>query len=133
MAASDGGAAQADDAGDVFGPGPQARFVPRAVQHRLQCDAVADVQRADAFGGVHLVPGDRQQIDLQLIDLRADLADRLRGVGVQRNLVLVADGGDLPQRLDRADLVVGVHDADQQRIGPDGRAARPPAARRPGP
>ena len=43
------------------------------------------------------------------------LADGLDGVGVERDAVLVRDGGELGHRLDRADLVVGPHHADHAR------------------
>ena len=49
-------------------------------------------------------------------DVDGDLADGLRGVAVQRHAALAADRGDLGERLDHADLVVGEHDADQRRV-----------------
>ena len=44
------------------------------------------------------------------------VADRLHGVGVERHAGLVGDGGELGHRLDRADLVVGPHDADERDV-----------------
>ena len=53
-----------------------------AVQQRLQHRALANIESADPLGGIHLVAGDRQQIDFQLIDVDADFADGLGRVGV---------------------------------------------------
>ena len=43
-------------------------------------------------------------------------ADGLHGVGVHRDAVLVGDRGELGDRLDGADLVVGPHHADQRDV-----------------
>ncbi len=80
------------------------------------------IQRADALGAVHLVRRERRQIHAGGLDVERHLADALHRVGVeQRQLVLaldqLADGGDV---LDHADLVVGQHDRDQQRLVGDG-------------
>src|SRR5207253_8441535 len=72
------------------------------------------VQHADAFGGVQLVPGDRQQIDAEVVHFDGNLAERLGGVGVQQDAAGTAECGDLVDRLEGADLVLGVHDADQR-------------------
>ena len=52
----------------------------------------------------------------------AHLAHRLRGVGVEddRRIGLLGQPGELLDGEDHAGLVVGVHDADQQRVGPQG-------------
>ena len=52
-------------------------------------------------------------------DSGRDLGDRLRSIGVTQNPVLVGDLRDCRDRLDRADLVVGVHHADEDRLGRD--------------
>ena len=44
----------------------------------------------------------------------------LHGVGVEQHARLAADGADLADRQDGADLVVGVHDGNQARILADG-------------
>ena len=68
----------------------QASFLTRAVLHRRKRRAAAHVQCADPLGGVTLVPGDRQEIDAELIDVHRELAERLRGVDVQRHFALAA-------------------------------------------
>ena len=44
----------------------------------------------------------------------------LHGVGVEQHARLAADGADLADRQDGADLVVGVHDGNRARILADG-------------
>ena len=65
------------------------------------------------------MPDDGQQVDAEFVHTRGDLADGLRGVGVEGDAVLACDVGDLGDRLDGADLVVGVHDGDEDGAGLD--------------
>jgi hypothetical protein len=51
------GFAQTDDIGYVFGAGPAASLLVAAYEERFEFGAFADVQGADAFGGVNLVSG----------------------------------------------------------------------------
>ena len=80
----------------------------------------AQVQRANALGRVKLVSGDRQQVDAEPVHVGGNLAGRLRRVGVEEHAVLAGDARALFDRLDRANLVVGVHDADEDRARRDG-------------
>ena len=70
------------------------------------------------------MPRQRQQIDAQLVDIDRDFAERLGRVGVQRARRAARQGGDLADRLKRADLVVGVHDADERGAAVQGLAHR---------
>ncbi len=77
----------------------------------------AHVKRADAFGPVHLVGAERHQVDVIGLHIHRDLAEGLHGVAVEENVFFAADFTDLAHRLDDADLVVCVHDADQHGVG----------------
>ena len=93
-----------------------------AVKELTQPRAFLDEERADPFGGVQLVAGERQKIDAELRHVDGDLADRLDGVCVQMEVLLSASapfcnqGADLFERLNRPGLVVGEHDGDQNRL-----------------
>ena len=63
--------------------------------------------------------GNRQKIDAELIYVGRNLADGLGGIGVKQDAVLMGDSGAILDRLDRADLVVGMHDADEDRARRD--------------
>lgn len=89
------------------------------MDQRLEGHAASDIEGADALGGVELVPRDRQEVDPELVDPGPDLADRLSGVGVDKNPSFVSDRGDGSDGLDCADLVVREHDAHQDRPGRD--------------
>jgi hypothetical protein len=88
----------------------------------LDGGSLADVESADALRRVELVPGDREQVDAQVLDVGRDLADGLCGVGVEEDASLARDLADLADGLDRAHLVVRVHHGDEQGLGRDGPA-----------
>src|SRR5262245_34654969 len=96
-----------------------AAFVSGAMDQRLDRQPAAHEQRADAFWRVNLVAGDRQKIDAELVDASCDLADRLRSVGVEQGPALAGNAGALRDRLDGSDLVIGMHDAHEDRARRD--------------
>jgi hypothetical protein len=55
-----------------------------------------------------------------VIHVQGTFAQRLHRIGVHLDATLARDLRDLHDRLDRADLVVGVHDRDQPRVIADG-------------
>jgi hypothetical protein len=77
--------------------------VTAAVDERIEPGRRPDVERTDALRRIELVARERQQVEAA--DVHLDLADRLRGIGVQGHAVLARDVGDLRDRLQRADLV----------------------------
>jgi hypothetical protein len=109
------GLAEPDGKHDALGARAPAAFMAAAVNKRLERDAAAHVQRPDALRPVEFVAHDRQQIDAELVDAGRNLADGLRSVGVKQHAMLAGNTGTVLDRLDRADFVVGVHDADQDR------------------
>jgi len=121
---------EADDAGKVLGAGAPAPLLPAAVDEVCDFCSVPDVEGADALGAVELVAREGEEVDVVLIDVEFEVADRLDGVGVEGDAVLAGDGADLADRLDGPDLVVGGHHRDQNgAVGdriPDGRRIDPP-------
>src|SRR5215510_8576517 len=91
-----------------------------AVHLRRDAHAPASVQNPDAFRPINLVSGERQEVDAEFLHVNRNLADRLYGVGVQIEMLLpglaalLDQRADLFERLDRPDLVVGVHYGDQR-------------------
>ncbi len=84
--------------------------------------AAADIEGADPLGAVDLMGRDGQEVDPELAGVDVDLAEGLDGVGVDGDVALVGDPDDLGDRLNGADLVVGVHDRDEPRLRGQGRA-----------
>ena len=111
-----GGRAEPDDAGHVLGAGAAIALLPAAGHERQQPHALAQPQRADAFRSVELVRRDRQQIDAQRLHVDRNLAGGLHRVGVKQRTVRLGDRGELRDRLNRADLVVGVHHRHERRV-----------------
>jgi hypothetical protein len=106
----------------TLGSGAPAQFVAGAVDHRLKFEASPDIQRADAFRSVELVTGDRQHIHAEFVHLGRYFSDRLGCIGVKVDSMPPRDRTDFRKRLDGADFVVGVHDADQQSLRSNGAA-----------
>src|SRR5436309_1226097 len=89
-----------------------------AVDHRRDPHArhlAPHVERADALGAVDEMRGARQQVDAHRLDVDGDLADGLRGVGVEDDPLLIGDLSDGGNVLDGPDLVVGEHHRDEDR------------------
>ena len=105
--------------------GSHAALVTAAIHLGGELDAripAADIQSADSLRAVDLVRRDRHQVDVVLDHIDGNLAERLHAIGVEQHAALVADLADLGDRLDHADFIVGVHDADQDRLVGDGIA-----------
>ena len=130
-----GGAAERDGAGDVLGAGPDPVLLPAAMDDGLDRLAVAHDQRADALGRADLVAGQGEQGAGEIAHADGQLAECLHRVGVERHARGPTALGDLPHRLNDADLVVHPHDRDhggplregavQGVHGPPGRSSPP--------
>ena len=108
------GFTQRHDARDILGPGPAALLLAGADQHGGQLQAAPLVERANALRGIELVPGDRQQVDAERVDLHHDLAERLSNVGMDERAMPFRGARDFRDRLQRADLVLRMDDADER-------------------
>ena len=114
-------------------PERTSRSWPPPCSSGTHADVAAQQQRAGADRAAELVPGHGQRVDPGGGEVDRHAADGLHRVGVHRDAVLVGDRGELGDRLHRADLVVGPHDADERdrvRVVGERRAQR--RRRRPG-
>src|SRR5437870_1831650 len=119
------GLSKPDDARDVFGPGAAVALMTAPVQLRLEPDAGAHDQAADAFRTVELVRLHGQQVDAQLVDAHRDLPRRLHGVAVEVGVTARPRHRDqFTYWFDGSDLIVRVHDAHQDGVGPQRLAQR---------
>ena len=100
----------------ALGAGPPPALVAGAVDERFERNPAPHVERADALRRVELVAGEREKVHAEVVDSRFDLADRLCRVGMEEDPMLAGDPRRLRDRLDGANLVVGVHEADEDRI-----------------
>jgi hypothetical protein len=112
-----GGAAEGYDAGDVFGSGAALAFVRAAVEERRELHAFADEEDAGALRGVHLVAGEREQVDVFEVEreVERELGGGLHGVGMDEDggVEGLGDAGKFAEGLDGSGLVVGEHDGDE--------------------
>ncbi len=101
----------------VEGAGADIALLAAAMQHRHRLRAPGQQQRADADRAADLVRGDGQRGGTAGRQADRQLAGRLDGVGVKRDLMLGGELGQVGDRLHRADLVIGPHDADDRHTG----------------
>jgi hypothetical protein len=91
------------------------------MNHGGKTNAAADVEDADSLGRVDLVTGEREKVNVLeeavWADVEGKLAASLYGVGVEESAARVRDSRERVDGLDDASLVVGVHDADETRVG----------------
>ena len=106
--------AEADDERHGESAGAQPPFVAAAFDLRNQPRpglSPADGQRADALRTVDLMRRKRSEIDILRIEW--NLAYRLCSICVEEDSPLPANPPDLGDRMDDADLIVGVHHGNQ--------------------
>ena len=116
------GFAEADDASDIFGAGAEAALVMSAIEKLAEARAVFDEESANAFGGVELVAGEREQIKLQGFDVEGNFSNGLNSIGVEVDVSFGGNFPDLGERLDGAEFVVRVHHGDENGFGAKGAA-----------
>src|SRR5438045_3705376 len=100
----------------ILGPGSAVALLAAALLLREDVRPVPDVQRANALRSLELVCRDRQEVDAKRLDVEVDPRRSLYGVDMEEDPAPRADPGyKLGDRLDRADLVVGEHQRDEDR------------------
>ena len=102
------------DARGVERAAADVALLAAAVPERGHGDLASDDQRSHAVRSPDLVAGERHRVDAGAGEVDRDRADRLHGVGVDRDAVGGGEGDHLVDRLQRADLVVGPHHRHQR-------------------
>jgi hypothetical protein len=100
------------------GPRAQATFLAAAVQQRHQAKPrfAPHAQDAHALRPVQLVRGQCQQVDAVALDVDRQLPGALSRVDVEQDAARAAQSPDRPDVLDDTDLVVHVHQRDEDRV-----------------
>src|SRR5208337_3763811 len=96
-----------------------------AIENRRKLNAgvaAANIQRADSLWTVNLVPGDGHQVDVVPLHVDRNLANRLHAIGREDNAMFLGNLADFRDGIDDANLIVGIHDCDQNRGWLDGPA-----------
>src|SRR5712671_5841351 len=113
------GLAEADDAGDIQRAGTHTALVTAAIDNGGKLNAwvaTTNVERTDTFGSIDLVAGYREQVNVVLLDVDRDFANRLHTIDREDDAVFLGNLADFRHRIDDANLIVGVHDGDQNRF-----------------
>src|SRR5438067_9906644 len=74
------------------------------------------VDGAYAFWSINFMCAQREQIDPVSIYVHRDLADCLHRVAMKNDPLILGQPPDLGDGMNRADLVIGIHDRDQHRL-----------------
>ena len=102
------------------GAGPDGPLLSAAVDQVGQPDAFAAVQYADSLLGMDFMAGQGKQVDILFDDIDGTFPTACTASGVEQHPVLLADRTDFWNRLNGADFVIGVHNAHQRCVLPDG-------------
>jgi len=93
-------------------PARRPAFLIAAVQKGSQARAAMAIQHADSFRPVKAMRREGKQVRAQSLDIHRQPAHGGFGIDVERDALFVGDGGDLPDRFQRADLVIDQMDGD---------------------
>ncbi len=91
-----------------------------AVEKLAQTGSATNVQRANALGRIQFMSGEREQVHLERLDVDGNFTCGLHSVGVKVDVGFFGEAADFFERLDRAELIVGVHDGDENGFRADG-------------
>ena len=105
------------DARRVLHARPTLAFAVVAAGIRGDAHATPDVERPDAGRSAELVRREREQVDLERLDVHREPSDRLARVGVEPDVRLPREAGGLGHLLQGSQLVVRVLHAGEQRAG----------------
>src|SRR5712691_6728726 len=118
------GFAKAHNAWDIQCTRTEPSLLPTAIDQWPQPDTPGTcftyIQSPHPLWTVNLMPGERHQVDVQVIDIAGNLAYPLHGIAMEPDIVFAGNGTDSGQRSDSADFAVGVHDGDEHGVGRDG-------------
>ena len=94
-----------------------------AVKQRLEPDlaiATTHVESTDPLRPVEFVSRNAQQIDVVGLNIERNLADRLRGIGVEDHTAVATNPANFGDWVNRSDLVIRGHDRAEQRFVREG-------------
>ena len=102
--------------GNILCSCPAPTFLAAAVDEVVDFGTFPDIEGADTLGAVELVGREGEEIDVLGFHVHRDVPDYLHSISMERDFVLPCNRTQFRDRLDGTDLVVGVHDADQDRL-----------------
>ena len=114
LAGEFGGFAEGDDAGHIFGASTPFILLAATYKQRRKTDALADVERSNAFRSMHFVSAEAEEIDRRCPDIEMNFSRRLHGIRMHQRTGGVCHGDDFMHGGDDTRLVVRPHDGDQR-------------------
>ena len=83
---------------------------------RADSGLVADIEKSYPLRPVKLMPAGRKQVNMTVPDIDRQMPIHLHRIGMEQNTLLCSNLTDLPDRLDRSDLIIGIHHGNQYSI-----------------
>ena len=111
--------AHPDDSRHVFCSGAALALLRSSMDKRADLHACTDIQKSDALWSVQLMSAGAQHIDITFIYIDGKMTVSLHRICMEQDAMLMGDLSDLADRFYRSDLVIGIHNRDQDRIWPD--------------
>ena len=109
------------DGRDVFRAGAFSALLRTALDKRCQRKTATRIQHANALRAMKLMGRQAEHVNVLLFDVDVKMPRRLHGIGMERHIRLAAHRADFGNGLNRANLVVRIHDSHQARIGANRR------------
>ena len=110
---------ETNDQGYSQGSGTKPPLMPAAFHLHLQFHLgifLARKKESDPFWAIQLMRCGCQQINIHCFYVQIQFSKRLAGIHHKKYILPTANGADLLHRLDSPDLVVGVHDGNQDSV-----------------
>ncbi len=108
------------NAGNIFRAGASSALLGAALNQIRKLDSFSRIQETDALRAVEFVCGCREQINVVENDIHRNMPHRLHRIGVEQNALGAAEGSDLADGLNRADLIVCKHNRHKAGLIGDG-------------
>ena len=108
------------DAGHILGACALSALLCAALDEVRDRNALSHIEESHALRPMELMGGGGQHVDVVVRHIDREVSDGLDRVRVEEDLLFAADRADLPDGLDRADLIIREHDGHETGIFPDG-------------
>jgi uncharacterized radical SAM protein YgiQ len=111
---------QTHDVGHIVRTGTQTSFLPAAGLLGQDRHPLADVKHPDPLRSVEFVRAERKQVNAQMVHIQVEIRACLDRIRMEGNPGGVTQPGDFRDRVDRTDLVVGIHHRGDRRLAAQG-------------
>ena len=114
------GIGRPNDARKILRAGSTLVLVRTAVNNGIRMQRGPDEESARSFWAVQFMGAKRDQVGVKLVNVRERLFTKgLQSIRVEKDAARTANLPKLSHRLNRPHFVIGRHEGNQDRVGPD--------------